>query len=75
MTIDPARRLRDALGLEELGNEPHRVEGVDLAGELWAMQLDAKRTFDDLIELPRARTSAPRATSSATASTASCRAR
>ena len=51
VTIDPARRLATALGLEELGNEPHRVEGVDLAGELWAMQLDAKRTFDDLIEL------------------------
>jgi anion-transporting ArsA/GET3 family ATPase len=51
VTIDPARRLATALGLEELGNEPHRVETVDLAGELWAMQLDAKRTFDDLIEL------------------------
>jgi anion-transporting ArsA/GET3 family ATPase len=50
VTIDPARRLATALGLEELGNEPHRVEGIELAGELWAMQLDAKRTFDELIE-------------------------
>jgi anion-transporting ArsA/GET3 family ATPase len=49
VTIDPARRLATALGLEELGNEPRRVEGLGLAGELSAMQLDAKRTFDDLI--------------------------
>jgi anion-transporting ArsA/GET3 family ATPase len=49
VTIDPARRLAGALGLEELGNEPRRVEGLGLAGELSAMQLDAKRTFDDLI--------------------------
>ena len=50
VTIDPARRLATALGLEELGNEPRRVEGVELAGELHAMQLDAKRTFDELVE-------------------------
>jgi anion-transporting ArsA/GET3 family ATPase len=49
VTIDPARRLADALGLEELGNEPHRVE-LPLEGELWAMMLDSKRTFDQLIE-------------------------
>jgi anion-transporting ArsA/GET3 family ATPase len=49
VTIDPARRLADSLGLEELGNEPHRVEG-DFEGELWAMMLDSKRTFDALIE-------------------------
>jgi anion-transporting ArsA/GET3 family ATPase len=49
LTIDPARRLADALGLPELGNEERRVE-VDLPGELWAMTLDAKRTFDELIE-------------------------
>jgi anion-transporting ArsA/GET3 family ATPase len=56
VTIDPARRLADALGLEELGNEPRRVAGVE--GELWAMMLDAKRTLDDLVELlaPDART-------------------
>jgi len=50
VTIDPARRLATALGLEELGNEPRRVQGADVAGELYAMQLDAKRTFDELIE-------------------------
>src|SRR3954471_15248502 len=49
VTIDPARRLGDAPRLEELGNEPRRVE-VEAAGELWAMMLDAKRTFDQLIE-------------------------
>ncbi|WP_053227513.1 ArsA family ATPase [Solirubrobacter soli] len=49
VTIDPARRLADALGLQELDNEPRRVE-ADVAGELWAMMLDAKRTFDELIE-------------------------
>jgi anion-transporting ArsA/GET3 family ATPase len=49
VTIDPARRLANALGLDELDNEPRRVE-VELAGELWAMMLDAKRTFDQLIE-------------------------
>ena len=50
LTIDPARRLASALGLPELGNEERRVE-VDVDGELWAMMLDAKRTFDELIEL------------------------
>ena len=49
LTIDPARRLANALGLRELGNEERRVE-VDVDGELWAMMLDAKRTFDELIE-------------------------
>jgi anion-transporting ArsA/GET3 family ATPase len=58
VTIDPARRLAGSLGLEELGNEPRLVEpahfageGLELRGELWAMMLDAKRTFDELIEL------------------------
>lgn len=57
VTIDPARRLADALGLDELGNDPALVDparfaaaGVELHGELWAMTLDAKRTFDELIE-------------------------
>ncbi len=55
VTIDPARRLGNALGLDELGNEPllvapERLAGVELRGELWAMMLDPKRTFDDLIE-------------------------
>jgi anion-transporting ArsA/GET3 family ATPase len=49
LTIDPARRLANSLGLSELGNEERQVE-VDVKGELWAMMLDAKRTFDDLIE-------------------------
>ncbi len=58
VTIDPARRLASSLGLAELDNEPRRVEpahfaghGLELRGELWAMMLDAKRTFDELIEL------------------------
>ena len=57
VTIDPARRLANSLGLEELGNEPHRI-AVDAEGELWAMMLDSKRTFDELIErlAPDART-------------------
>jgi anion-transporting ArsA/GET3 family ATPase len=54
VTIDPARRLANALGLDELENEPRRVAperlGQDAEGELWAMMLDPKRTFDDLIE-------------------------
>jgi anion-transporting ArsA/GET3 family ATPase len=50
LTIDPAKRLANALGLEKLGNEPRRVPGVAGDGELWAMMLDAKRTFDDLVE-------------------------
>jgi anion-transporting ArsA/GET3 family ATPase len=49
VTIDPARRLADALGLEQLGNDPHPV-ALEHDGELWAMTLDAKRTFDALIE-------------------------
>ena len=49
VTIDPAKRLADSLGLEELGNEPHRVDG-GFEGELWALMLDSKRTFDALIE-------------------------
>jgi anion-transporting ArsA/GET3 family ATPase len=57
LTIDPAKRLANALGLPELGNEERRVD-VDVPGELWAMMLDAKRTFDELIEwhAPDART-------------------
>jgi anion-transporting ArsA/GET3 family ATPase len=56
VTIDPARRLGGALGLDELGNEPRLVDpqrfieaGVACEGELWAMMLDPKRTFDELI--------------------------
>jgi anion-transporting ArsA/GET3 family ATPase len=52
VTIDPARRLANALGLEALQNEPRRVQpqGVEIRGELWAMMLDPKRTFDELID-------------------------
>src|SRR6185503_4050657 len=57
VTIDPAKRLANSLGLEELGNEPRLVKpsvfedaGVEMKGELWAMMLDAKRTFDEVIE-------------------------
>jgi anion-transporting ArsA/GET3 family ATPase len=56
LTIDPAKRLADSLGLEQLGNEARQVDpglfeaqGVPIEGELWAMMLDAKQTFDDLI--------------------------
>jgi anion-transporting ArsA/GET3 family ATPase len=48
VTIDPARRLADALGLAELSNDPRRVEGVG-PGELWALMLDTKSTFDALV--------------------------
>ena len=48
LTIDPARRLANSLGLAELGNEERRVE-ADVEGELWAMMLDSKRTFDELV--------------------------
>ena len=54
LTIDPARRLADSLGLDELDNVPRRVAAGDRAaegdGELWAMMLDPKATFDDLID-------------------------
>jgi anion-transporting ArsA/GET3 family ATPase len=54
VTIDPAKRLAAALGLQELSGEPRRVEagrnaGVKIEGELWAMMLDVKRTFDDIV--------------------------
>ena len=49
LTIDPARRLAQSLGLVELDNEPRRVETPGVAGELHAMMLDMKRTFDDIV--------------------------
>jgi len=50
VTIDPAKRLADALGLggEGIGNEPTRIDG-SWPGELWAVMLDTKSTFDDLV--------------------------
>jgi anion-transporting ArsA/GET3 family ATPase len=56
LTIDPAKRLADSLGLKELSNEAKRVDpklfevqGIEMEGELWAMTLDAKATFDELV--------------------------
>ena len=48
VTIDPARRLADALGLEALTNEPSVIPG-DWPGTLSALMLDTKGTFDDLV--------------------------
>jgi anion-transporting ArsA/GET3 family ATPase len=54
LTIDPARRLAQSLGLVELDNEPRRVHipnssATGAPGELHAMMLDMKRTFDDIV--------------------------
>jgi anion-transporting ArsA/GET3 family ATPase len=56
VTIDPARRLAAALGLGELSGEPRQIDpallaaqGVTPPGELWAMALDVKRTFDEIV--------------------------
>lgn len=49
VTIDPAKRLADALGvIEGLGNEPTRL-ALDVTGELWAAMLDPAETFDGLV--------------------------
>ncbi|MBT2453680.1 ArsA family ATPase [Streptomyces sp. ISL-86] len=49
LTIDPARRLAQSMGIDSLDNTPRRVKGVD-GGELHAMMLDMKRTFDEIVE-------------------------
>jgi len=52
LTIDPARRLAQSLGLTELDNTPRQVKGIDSeesGGELHAMMLDMKRTFDEVV--------------------------
>jgi anion-transporting ArsA/GET3 family ATPase len=49
LTIDPARRLAQSLGIGELDNEPRRVDVPGADGELHAMMLDMKRTFDDIV--------------------------
>jgi anion-transporting ArsA/GET3 family ATPase len=50
LTIDPARRLANSLGLTEFGNTEVRIDLGDRAtGELWAMMLDAPSTLDDVI--------------------------
>ena len=48
VTIDPAKRLADALGIDTLANTPSQIDGA-WPGELWALMLDAKGTFDELI--------------------------
>jgi anion-transporting ArsA/GET3 family ATPase len=57
LTIDPANRLADALGVRALGNQPQAIPraalerlGVPPQGSLYALMLDMKRTFDDLVE-------------------------
>lgn len=57
LTIDPAKRLANSLGVESLGDEPQQIPleqfqalGVEAGGELWAMMLDMKESFDRLVE-------------------------
>jgi len=50
LTIDPAKRLAQALGIKELGNTPQQVPlGPAVSGELFAMMLDMCRTFDEMV--------------------------
>ena len=50
LTIDPAKRLAQALGIRDLGNEPQRVPmAPEVSGELHAMMLDMRRTFDEMV--------------------------
>ncbi|MEA3055761.1 MAG: hypothetical protein QOD30_1193 [Actinomycetota bacterium] len=56
LTVDPARRLANAIGLEAFGNVETRVpaeafaeSGVEPRGELWAAMLDTKQSWDDLV--------------------------
>ena len=58
LTVDPAKRLANALGLEQFGNVETRVPpeafteaGVEPEGEMWAAMLDTKQSWDDLIAL------------------------
>ncbi|WP_406286380.1 ArsA-related P-loop ATPase [Streptomyces sp. NBC_00209] len=50
LTIDPARRLAQSMGIDSLDNVPRRVKGIEGSGELHAMMLDMKRTFDEIVE-------------------------
>lgn len=52
LTVDPARRLAQSMGLTSLDNVPRPVAGVDTTagGSLHAMMLDMKRTFDEIVE-------------------------
>src|ERR1700755_1483575 len=50
LTIDPAKRLAQALGIKDLGNTPQRVPlAPEVSGELHAMMLDMRRTFDEMV--------------------------
>ncbi len=56
LTIDPAKRLANSLGLDQMTREEQSVaaplfeaKGLELRGELSAMMLDTKSTFDDLV--------------------------
>ncbi|MEV5831806.1 ArsA family ATPase [Spirillospora sp. NPDC052242] len=49
LTVDPARRLAQSMGLSELDNNPRKIE-IQGDGELHAMMLDMKRTFDEIVE-------------------------
>jgi anion-transporting ArsA/GET3 family ATPase len=50
LTIDPARRLAQALGIQDLGNSPQRVPlAPEVPGQLYAMMLDMRRTFDEMV--------------------------
>ncbi|MDQ3898458.1 MAG: ArsA family ATPase [Actinomycetota bacterium] len=48
VTIDPAKRLADALGLDSLTDTPKQIDG-DWPGQLWALMLDPRSTFDGLV--------------------------
>ncbi|WP_254879009.1 ArsA family ATPase [Streptomyces sp. NA04227] len=50
LTIDPARRLAQSMGIDELDNTPRQVPDIKGDGELHAMMLDMKRTFDEIVE-------------------------
>ncbi|RPE41946.1 arsenite efflux ATP-binding protein ArsA [Streptomyces sp. Ag109_O5-1] len=50
LTIDPARRLAQSMGIDSLDNVPRKVKGTEGGGELHAMMLDMKRTFDEVVE-------------------------
>ncbi|GGN06299.1 ArsA family ATPase [Streptomyces fuscichromogenes] len=50
LTIDPAKRLAQSMGIDSLDNVPRKVKGTEGAGELHAMMLDMKRTFDEVVE-------------------------
>jgi anion-transporting ArsA/GET3 family ATPase len=51
LTIDPARRLAQSLGLDQLDNNPREIPGIGQdGGALFAMMLDMKRTFDEIVQ-------------------------